>query len=257
LLPIFCLGSKPIQLQVNPPVKLNCDLGEGAGSEEAVMPFIDQANIACGFHAGSPELMRKTLILARAHGVSVGAHPGYADREGFGRRSMHCKSDEIFELVLEQIAMLDDLAKAEGITIDYVKPHGALYHDMIKNAEVRSAIFSAVAKYPTSRMVMIQATPKIKSNQTEAAAVGLCLWAEAFADRRYNNAGRLLPRQEAGAVLDRSQMLAQVQQLVTKGSVITDAGNILAVSADTLCVHGDYAEGVEGIREIRKLLSNG
>ena len=103
---------------------------------------------------------------------------------------------------------------------------------------------------------MILATAKIKLHQTEAAAVGLCLWAEAFADRRYNNAGRLLTRQEAGAVLDRSQMLSQVQQLLTEGSVTTNAGNILAVSVDTLCVHGDHAEGVEGIREIRKLLSN-
>jgi UPF0271 protein len=237
-------------------MKLNCDLGEGAGSEAAVMPFIDQANIACGFHAGSPELMRETLILARAHGVSVGAHPGYADREGFGRRSMHCKSDEIVELVRQQIVVLEEFAISEGITIDYVKPHGALYQDMIKNAEVRSAIFSAVAAYPASLMVMIQATAKIRSHQTEAAAVGLCLWAEAFADRRYNNAGRLLPRQVAGAVLDRSQMLAQVQQLVTEGSVTTDSGNTLVVSADTLCVHGDHAEGVEGIRKIRELLSN-
>ena len=220
------------------------------------MPFIDQANIACGFHAGSPELMRETLVLARAHGVSVGAHPGYADREGFGRRSMHCKSDEIVELVRQQIVVLEELAISEGITIDYVKPHGALYHDMIKNTEVRSAIFSAVAEYPASLTVMILATAKIKLLQTEAAAVGLCLWAEAFADRRYDSVGRLVSRQEAGAVLDRSQMLAQVQQLVTEGSVTTDSGNTLVVSADTLCVHGDHAEGVEGIREIRKMLSN-
>ena len=255
-LPIFFLGLKLIQLQVNPLVKLNCDLGEGAGSEAAVMPFIDQANIACGVHAGSPDLMLEALILAKAHGVSVGAHPGYADREGFGRRSMHCNFDEIVELVLEQIAMLDELAKAEGITIDYVKPHGALYLDIIKNAEVRAAIFLAVAKYPASLTVMIQATPEIETHRTETSQAGLEMWAEAFADRRYNNAGRLLPRQEAGAVLDRSQMLQQVQQLVTEGSVITDAGNKLVVSADTLCVHGDHAEGVEGILEIRKLLSN-
>ncbi|SVD31127.1 uncharacterized protein METZ01_LOCUS383981, partial [marine metagenome] len=238
-------------------VKLNCDLGEEVGSEEAVMPFIDQANIACGFHAGSPELMRETLVLARIHGVSVGAHPGYADREGFGRRSMHCKSDEIFELVLEQIAVLDELAKVEGITVDYVKPHGALYHDLIENAEVRAAIFLAVAKHPASLTVVIQATPEIESHRVEASIAGLELWAEAFADRRYNSTGGLLPRQEAGAMLDQSQVLAQVRKLLTEGSVITDAGKNLAVSADTLCVHGDHAEGVEGILEIRKLLSNG
>ena len=256
LLLIFCLGSKPIQLQLNPPVKLNCDLGEGAGSEAAVIPFIDQANIACGFHAGSPELMRKTLLLAKAHGVSVGAHPGYADRKGFGRQSVPCTPDEIYELVLEQITVLEELAISEGITIDYVKPHGALYHDMIKNTEVRSSVFSAVAEYPASLTVMIQSTPKIETHRMEAKVVGLCLWAEAFADRRYNNSGRLLPRQEGGAVLDRSQVLAQVQQLVTEGSVTTDAGNKLVVTADTLCVHGDHGGGVSGIREIRKLLNN-
>jgi len=256
LLLIFCLGSKLIQIQLNPPVKLNCDLGEGAGSEEAVMPFIDQVNIACGFHAGSPELMRKTLLLAKAHGVSVGAHPGYADREGFGRKSVPCAADEIYELVLEQITVLDKHAIPEGITIDYVKPHGALYHDMIKNTEVRSSVFSAVSEFPASLTVMIQSTPKIETHRMEAKALGLCLWAEAFADRRYNNSGGLLRRQEGGANLDRAQVLAQVQQLVTKGSVTTDTGNKLMVAADTLCVHGDHVEGVSGIQEIRKLLSN-
>ena len=257
MLPIFFLGSKPIQLQVNPLVKLNCDLGEGAGSEAAVMPFIDQANIACGFHAGSPETMRETLLLAKAHGVSVGAHPGYADREGFGRKSTPCNSDELVELIRQQISALGELAISEGITIDYVKPHGALYHDMLNNTEIRSAIYLAVSQSPTPLALLIQATPKIGFHRTEAAQAGLELWAEAFADRKYDNVGRLVPREEAGAVLDRSQMLQQVQQLVTDGNVTTDAGNKLAVSADTLCVHGDHAEGVEGIQEIRNLLSNG
>ena len=220
------------------------------------MPFIDQANIACGVHAGSPELMRETLRLAKAHGVSVGAHPGYADREGFGRKSMPCNSDEIVELVRQQISALGELAISEGIIIDYVKPHGALYHNMLSEADVRAAIYLVVSQHPSPLALMIQATPEIESHRAEASQAGLEVWAEAFADRRYNNAGRLLPRQVAGAVLDRSQMLAQVQQLVTEGSVTTDSGNTLVVSADTLCVHGDHAEGVEGIRKIRELLSN-
>ena len=158
-MPIFFLGSKPIQLQVNPHVKLNCDLGEGADSEAAVMPFIDQANIACGVHAGSPEMMRETLLLAKAHGVSVGVHPGYADREGFGRKSMPCNSDEIVELVRQQISVLGELAISEGIVIDYVKPHGALYHDMLNNSEVRSAIYLAVSQSPAPLALMIVAAP--------------------------------------------------------------------------------------------------
>ena len=137
------------------------------------MPFIDQANIACGVHAGSPEMMRETLLLAKAHGVSVGAHPGYADREGFGRESMPCNSYEIVELVRQQISALGELAISEGITIDYVKPHGALYHDMLNNTEIRSAIYLAVSQSPTPLALLIQATPKIGFHRTEAAQAGL------------------------------------------------------------------------------------
>ena len=238
-------------------MKLNCDLGEGAGSEAAVIPYIDQANIACGFHAGSTDLMREALILAKSNGVSIGAHPGYADREGFGRKSTPCNSDELVKLVRQQISALGEIAKTEGIIVDYVKPHGALYHDMLNNTEIRSAIYLAVSQSPSPLALMIQATAKIELHQAEASQAGVELWAEAFADRKYDNVGRLLPREEAGAVLDRSQMLQQVQQLVADGNVTTNAGNKLAVSADTLCVHGDHAEGVKGIRKIRKLLSNG
>ncbi len=221
------------------------------------MPYIDQANIACGFHAGSPKLMRETLLLAKSHGVSVGAHPGYADREGFGRQPVHFNPIEIVELVRQQIAVLDKLAKEEGITIDYLKPHGALYHDMMAKNEVRRAIFSAMDQGPASLTLMIQATPEIESHRAEASQAGIKLWPEAFADRRYDISGHLLPRHMAGAILNRSQMLEQVQQLLTEGSVTTDTGNKLVVTADTLCVHGDNEEGVQGIREIRKLLSNG
>ena len=221
------------------------------------MPYIDQVNIACGFHAGSPKLMRETLLLAKSHGVSVGAHPGYADREGFGRQPVHFNPIEIVELVRQQIAVLDKLAKEEGITIDYLKPHGALYHDMMAKNEVRRAIFSAMDQGPASLTLMIQATPEIESHRAEASQAGIKLWPEAFADRRYDISGHLLPRHMAGAILNRSQMLEQVQQLLTEGSVTTDTGNKLVVTADTLCVHGDNEEGVQGIREIRKLLSNG
>jgi UPF0271 protein len=221
------------------------------------MPHIDQVNIACGLHAGNPKLMRETLRLAKAHGVSVGAHPGYADREGFGRQSVYCQPIEIVELVRQQVAVLEKLAKEEGITIDYLKPHGALYHDMMTKDEVRTAIFSAVDQCPASLALMIQATPGIESHRAEASQAGMELWPEAFADRRYDISGHLLPRHMAGAILNRSQMLEQVQQLVTEGSVTTDTGNKLEVTADTLCVHGDNEEGVQCICDIRKLLSNG
>ena len=238
-------------------MKLNCDLGEGAGFEAAVMPYIDQANIACGYHAGSPELMRKTLLLAKEHDKLIGAHPGYDDREGFGRRPMPYKSDQIFQLVWDQIGILESIAESEGVSVDYVKPHGALYHDMIKNKEVRTAVFSAVAEFPSSLAIMIQSTPKLKLHHKEAAAKGLCLWAEAFADRRYDSSGHLLPRKEPEAMLRQPEILAQVQQLVAQKSVTTNLGDILEISADTICVHGDHAEAVKGIEEIRNLLGDG
>ena len=233
-------------------MKLNCDLGEGAGIEEAVMAFIDQASIACGVHAGDLDLIGQTMVLAQQHGVSIGAHPGYPDREHFGRVSMNLSPEEINILVTQQVEVLAQMG-----AVDYVKPHGALYHDMMAKNEVRRAIFSAMDQGPASLALMIQATPEIESHRAEASQAGMELWPEAFADRRYDNSGHLLPRHMAGAILDRSQMLEQVQQLLTEGSVTTDTGNKLGVTANTLCVHGDNEEGVQGIREIRKLLSNG
>ena len=133
-------------------IRLNCDLGESYGSwtmgvDEAVMPHIDQANIACGFHAGDPLIMRKTLALAKAHDVMIGAHPAYPDVVGFGRRSMQCSRDEIIALMQYQISALDGMAQSQGLNLDYVKPHGALYNDMMAKADVRDAIMTAVAEF--------------------------------------------------------------------------------------------------------------
>ena len=238
---------------------LNCDLGESYGSwtmglDEEVMPHIDQANIACGFHGGDPVTMRKTLGLAARHGVSVGAHPAYPDLVGFGRRSMNLSPDEIIGALHYQVAALEGMALSEGLQLDYVKPHGALYNDMMARPEVREAIMRALASYHRPLPLLLQATPAADRHRQEAEALGVAVRFEAFADRRYDDDGSLLSRRKPGAVLDRPNMLAQVHQLQREGTVTTVSGGTLHLQADTLCVHGDNMEGVQAIQEIRALL---
>lgn len=238
---------------------LNCDLGESFGSwtmghDAAVMPHIDQASIACGFHAGDPVTMRRTLALAKQHGVAVGAHPAYPDLAGFGRRSMALSHDELTAALHYQIAALDGMAQSLGLSLSYVKPHGALYHDMMGRAEVRATILQAISGYHRPLALMLQATSGHDSHRVEAEASGVPLLFEAFADRAYGDDGNLLPRNRAGAVHDRERMLAQVAQLRRERCVTTDSGNRLPLQFDTLCVHGDNPEGVAAIAAVRALL---
>lgn len=239
---------------------LNCDLGESYGSwtmglDAAVMPFIDQANIACGFHAGDPLVMQNTLALAKTNNVKVGAHPGYPDLVGFGRRSMKCSKAEIIAFMQYQISALYGMAQSQGLTVEYVKPHGALYNDMMSNIEVRSAIMQAIAQFPYPITLMLQATPAYKIHQQEAEQLNIKLWFEAFADRCYDDDGKLLARSKTGAVHNKEKMIAQVEQLCTHGTVTTISGNNLAIHADTLCVHGDNMDGVNAIQEIRERIN--
>ncbi|KZX60633.1 hypothetical protein A3709_00765 [Halioglobus sp. HI00S01] len=239
---------------------LNCDLGESYGSwtmglDAEVMPHIDQANIACGFHGGDPLTMHKTLQLAAEHGVSVGAHPAYPDLVGFGRRSMALSAEEIIASVQYQVAAIDGMAASSGVTLAYVKPHGALYNDMMANAETRRAIMQAVASYHRPLKLMLQATPDADLHRSEAAEFDLELLLEAFADRCYDDDGKLLSRRKPGAVHTREKMLAQVSQLQREGTLTTVSGHALPLAADTLCVHGDNIEGVQAIREIRRLVA--
>ena len=240
-------------------LKLNCDLGESFGAwtmglDEAVMPFLDQANIACGFHAGDPVVMKQTLKLARQHGVTVGAHPGYHDLAGFGRRSLSCTAEEVVAKVQYQVAALEGLAACEDMALAYVKPHGALYNDMMAKADVRAAIMVAIATYHRPLVLMLQATPEASLHRQEAADAGISLWFEAFADRCYADDGKLLSRKYEGAVHSREKMLAQVAQLCEQGTVTTAGGKVIDLQADTLCVHGDNMEGVRAIEAIRELV---
>lgn len=241
-------------------MKLNCDLGESFGHwnmglDAKVMPHIDQANIACGFHAGDPLVMQKTLQLAKQHNVSVGAHPGYPDLVGFGRRSIQCSKEEIIALVLYQVAAIDGVAQSLDVELSYVKPHGALYNDMMANVEVREAILTALEQYHKPLKLMIQATSSIEEHRAQAQNFNIEILTEAFADRCYNDDGTLLSRSKIGAVHNRAKMLAQVKLLKEQSSVMTISGERLYLKVDSLCVHGDNIEGVRAIEAIRELIS--
>lgn len=242
-------------------LQLNCDLGESFGSwkmglDEAVMPHIDQANIACGFHAGDPLVLEKTLKLAKENDVTIGAHPGYPDLVGFGRRSIKASPAELKAMVMYQIAAIDGMAASMGLSLFYVKPHGAMYNDMMANADVRKVIMEAIASYHRPLVLMLQSTPEAETIQAEADAAGISLWFEIFADRCYDDDGKLLARSKPGAVHTKEKMLAQVKQLKDLGTITTVSGNVLNLRADTLCVHGDNMDGVNAIQEIREMIKS-
>lgn len=240
-------------------MKLNCDLGESFGSwqmglDDDVMPHIDMANIACGFHAGDADVIARTLALAKQHGVTIGAHPSYPDLQGFGRRSMALSHSEIINTLRYQIAALDGMALSTGLSLSYVKPHGALYNDMMSKPLVFDAVLDAIAGYYKPLKLMILATADQQHYSNVAAEKGVDLLFEAFADRRYTDDGQLTPRSQSGAVLHGVKLLTQVAQLVKQGTVTTDSGKQLALKADTLCVHGDNKAAIAQIQQIRALL---
>lgn len=242
------------------PLLLNCDLGESFGSwqmglDAQAMPYIDQANIACGFHAGDANVMRYTLMLAKQHQVTIGAHPAYPDLQGFGRRSMQCSEQEIINLIHYQTAALDGMAQCQGLNLSYIKPHGALYNDMMSKAEVWRAVLQAVASYHKPLKLMILANGAAAQYHQDAATMGVSLLLEAFADRRYTDEGKLTSRTQAGAVLHGDAVLQQVQQLLNHGSVTTASGNTLPLQADTLCVHGDNLAAINQLQQIRELIN--
>ena len=238
---------------------LNCDLGEiddpRQTVEKAVMPHIDLANVCCGGHAGTTGGIAGTLALAAHHGVVVGAHPGYADRENFGRMSIPHSGDELAALLHRQVAALQDMAATQGLALDYVKPHGALYNDMMADPDVLTAILKALAAREGPRKLMLLATGDSERHRQLAARFGVALLFETFADRRYDERGFLTPRRQPGAVLDHRQMLEQVQQLCEDGTVTTSAGTVLAIDAETLCVHGDTPDAPDTIAQIRALIA--
>ena len=240
-------------------IDLNSDLGESfgqwqMGNDEAILPVVSSANIACGFHAGSPEGILKTLKAAKENGVAVGAHVGYPDLVGFGRRNMDIDSNELTADVIYQIGALKGLARAVGTQVQYVKPHGALYNTIAHDKRQAMAVINAILAIDNELTLVALAGSPLIGWATE---LGLKVVAEAFADRAYNSDGTLVSRKLAGAVLHDPQQVAQrMLQLVTEGGVISIDGKFTPIEAGSICVHGDSPSALEMAQQVRAIFES-
>ena len=237
---------------------LNCDMGESfglwtMGEDEKIMPYITSANIACGMHAGDPLVMKKTVQMAAAAGVTVGAHPGYADLQGFGRRSIPLTRDEIISLIVYQLGALDGFCRMHDTRLNHVKPHGALYNTGAVDPAVADAIATGVATYNPELILVGLAGSLLLSAGRE---MGLVTAGEAFADRQYKEDGTLVPRSHPQAVLHDPEAVAQrVLEMVQTRRVKTLNGEVLDLDFATVCLHGDTPGAVALAARIHERLS--
>lgn len=232
---------------------LNSDLGEGFGAwkmgdDEAMLDIVTSANIACGFHAGDPSVMRRVCDLAAGRGVAIGAHVGYHDLAGFGRRALDIAPDELADEVLYQIGALDAFARAAGSRVTYVKPHGALYNTAAVDVEQAAAIVDGLRRYDPALALLCLPDSEM---QRQAEKTGVVTYAEAFADRAYTADGKLVSRKKPGAVLHDADQVAKRAVGMAAGGVVTADGTELELRPDSLCVHGDTPGAVELARRIR------
>lgn len=238
-------------------IDLNSDLGEGygiwrAGDDGAILDLVTSANIACGAHAGDPETMHETLSLARERCVIVGAHPGYADREGFGRRIIPCSTGEIERLVASQIGALMGIGALVGIPVSYVKPHGALANLAADNREVAEAIVRAVAAFSPALPILAISGTELEHS---ANRHGLTTYSEIFADRGYLANGRLVPRGRPGAMIENPEVAsARLIEFLDSGLMPTIDGPPIPLRAHSICVHGDSPGAILMARQVRTRL---
>lgn len=241
-------------------IRLNCDMGESfgiwkMGYDEQIMPYIDMANLACGFHASDALTMNKSVALAKKYNVTIGAHPAYQDLVGFGRRSIRCSLEEIKSIILYQLGALNAFCKAHGTAISYVKPHGALYNDMMRDENIFKAILSAISSFDKNIKLMILSSPKNESYKHTALFYGINLLYEVFADRNYNDDGTLVSRMRDDAVIhDELEVAQRISTLKEKGYINSVNSNRLFLEVDSLCVHGDNEKALDFIKLLRKAL---
>lgn len=240
-------------------VDLNSDLGESFGAytigcDEEVLKYVSSANVACGFHAGDPKVMLHTVKLAKAMGVSIGAHPGFPDLVGFGRRKMAISAEDAYAMVVYQVGALMAMAKSQGVKVAHVKTHGALYNMAAKDRELSEAIARAVHDVDEGLLLYgLAGSEIIRAGEKE----GLVTASEVFADRTYQPDGTLTPRGEAGAMItDEEKSLAQVLSMVKDGKVTTLEGQVISVKAETICVHGDGPKALAFTKKIRETLEH-
>ncbi len=231
-------------------IDLNSDLGEGALFDADIIPLITSANIACGFHAGDCALMKKTVGLCKANSVSFGAHPGYPDRENFGRTNMDVTSEQVYEYTLYQLGALGAFAEASGVKMSHVKPHGAMYNMAAKNKELSNAIADAVKDYDDSLILLaLSGSEMIKA----AKAKGIKYASEVFADRAYESDGTLRARKLEGSMItDENEAINRVIRMIKEGKVTSYTGEDIDIEAHSVCVHGDGEKALDFVRALNK-----
>lgn len=235
-------------------IDLNADLGEGDAFDDELLQLVSSCNIACGGHAGDAASMAATIRSAIANGVNVGAHPGYPDRAGFGRVSGYLRGDSLYDSLTKQVSLLVDIAAQLGARLTHVKPHGALYNDAITDRELAEVIARVTAEAPGAPAFVGMANTEL---QYAADRLGIEFIAEAFVDRAYEPDGTLVPRSEPGAV--HSELIVVTTQAVTlaeEDQVTARNGEVIDVSADTLCIHGDTPGAAAAARAVRDVLES-
>jgi len=238
-------------------IDLNCDLGESFGAyslgmDSDIIASVSSVNIACGFHAGDPQVMGRTVKLAREHGVGIGAHPGFPDLLGFGRRDMACSLEEIGAYLTYQIGALQAFCAVHGTRLRHVKPHGALYNQMVGNEALVRTVARTIAGIDRDLMLVGLAGQDSARLAAIAGEEGIAMVFEAFPDRAYTPQGTLVSRRQPGAVIhDPEEAAARALQMVREGVVLAVDGTAVALAAQTLCVHGDNPQGVALAAAIR------
>ncbi|TMI80765.1 MAG: LamB/YcsF family protein [Bacteroidetes bacterium] len=234
-------------------IDLNCDMGEGIGHDDAIMPFISSANIACGYHAGDEDTMRKTVESAIKNNVAIGAHPSFFDKKNFGRTDMNLPGDKIYDLVLLQLRTIDKIIKDTEAKLHHVKPHGALYNMSAKNSRIAQAIAQAVKDFDED-LILFGLSGSVSTSV--AHELGLKTASEVFADRTYQDDGSLTPRSQAGALVeDEENLLQQLLQMIKVKTVTTVTGKRIPIVADTVCIHGDGKHAFQFAKTINQHLS--
>lgn len=242
-------------------MKLNCDLGEFKDNNDAeIMPYIDMANIACGFHGSDALTIKKTVQLAAQHQVTIGAHPSYPDSENFGRQSMSLSSNDLIAVIQYQVGALQALCYVENTQVRYVKPHGALYNDMMKNTAIFTDICRAIAQLNQNSSqplaLMIQAVKNTAAFEKIATEYDIALYFEAFADRVYQDNGLLVSRSEEGAVLhDHQAVIERCKKLINNEPLLSINQKPLEFHLDALCVHGDTPNALAMLKALRETIN--
>ncbi|MFZ1261352.1 MAG: 5-oxoprolinase subunit PxpA [Chitinophagaceae bacterium] len=231
---------------------INCDMGEGVGNDELIMPFIHSANIACGYHAGDAATMQQTVELCLKYKVAIGAHPSFFDRENFGRTEMKLEQEEIYDLISQQLFILNETVAGFDTKLLHVKPHGALYNMSAKDSLLAKTIARAVKDFDASLIVVgLSGSYSV----SEAKALGLKTANEVFADRSYQDDGSLTPRSQSNAIIDDTEkVVQQVVQLINEGTVTTKSGKKIPIVAETICIHGDGKQAVDFAKAIHNAI---